>query len=611
MKTKKSAALAFLLLCLLCLFPLSFAASAEELTEDIFTYTVTDGKATVTKVNYKGLDEIRIPETLGGCEVTAIARQVMFDNTYEFGDDTVTAVYIPKTVTNLNEEAFEYADVRYLIVDSDNPNYTSDKEGVIYNKEMTELIKAPSCLDCEIYTVPDGVTQLSNSAFSICLFVKNVVLPDSVNKIVGQAFFDAISLESVNIPEGTTSIGQMCFASCYSLKEISVPSTITEIPNSAFTECYALEKVVISEGVTKLGIYAFENDTSLKYVYLPSTLTEIRSGALGNIPATDICYGASAEDWSKISIDTRPYYGDRPVVIDTATIHYNISPEAYQSLHFISENDILSVFGSGATPSSDQTQYHYWDEDSQNVTTLIINGEINRIGAHSFENFASLSTVIIETDEITIEPDAFVNCPMLENVIIFGNSSFESTSFAACADQLRIYENSASTHDFSLSGTAINVVPFTYDGKILAFSDSVKLSSYEFFDTLAAFCLEYDNIEKVKFENLTFEDIEMYYIPEGGASLKTLDGNTLKNGEIYPAISTSADGAISFNTLVNGMADGSITHFYLIACDENHSNINDTEVKISDTIREFLGRALRWIVTLLNKLFTLISRLGK
>lgn len=610
MKIKKTIALFVTLFSLICALSISFAVSAENLTEGIFTYTVTDDKATVTKIDYKNLDEIRIPETLGGYEVTAIARWAMFDETYEFGDDTVTAVYIPKTVTSLNIEAFEYADVRYQIVDPENPNYTSDEEGVIYDKQMTELIKAPSCLDCETYTVPDGVTILGDSAFSICLFVKNVVLPDSVTQIVGQAFFNAKSLESVNIPEGVTSIGQMCFASCTSLKNVSLPSTLTEIPNSAFTECYALEKIVIPEGVTSLSTYAFENDTSLKYVYLPSTLTEIRSGALGNIPATDICYGGSEADWSKISIDTKPYYGDRPVVVDTATIHYNISPDAYQSIDFINENDILSVYGTGAIPSSNENQWHYWDPDKQAVTTLIIDG-IDTIGANAFSDFPSLVAVIITSGDITIEPDAFVNCPKLENVIIFGNSQFESTSFVSCAEQMRIYENSKTTHDYSLSSTAINVVPFTYDGSVLFFSDSVKLSSYEFFDTLAAFCLQYDNIEKVKFENLTFEDMELYYIPEGGASLKIIEGNTLKNGEIYPTVSTSADGAITFNTLVNGMADGSITHFYLVATDENHSNINDTEISVADTIREFFGRALRWIVTLLNKLFTLISKIRK
>ena len=611
MKTKKLIAVVVTLLCFVCVLSLSFAASAEDLTEGIFTYTVANNKATLTKIDYKGLDEIHIPEMLGGYEVTGLAAKIMEDEANLYGDDTVTAVFIPKTVTNISSEAFYLADLGYIVVDEDNPNYSSDDNGVLFNKDKTKLLNACICFSGGTYTVPDGVTSIYYRAFVHCLFVKNIVLPDTVTSIGSQAFFDCQSLESVNVPEGVTTIYGMCFAACPSLKDVSLPSTLTEIKESAFTECYSLEKIVIPEGVTFLGTYAFENDTSLKYVYLPSTLTEIQSGALGNIPATDICYGGSEEDWSKISIDTQIYYEGRPVVIDTATIHYNIVPEAYQSLDFESQNDILSVYGTGATPSSGETQFHYWDKFSQDATTLIITGQISKIGAHSFENFASLATVIIETNNIIIEPAAFVNCPKLENIIIFGNSSFESESFTACADRMRVYENSSATHDFSLSGTAINVVPYTYDGHVLSFANSVKLSSYEFFDTLAAFCLEYDNIEKVRFENLTFEDIEMYYIPEGGASLKTLDGNTLKNGEIYPTTSTSAAGAITFNKLVNGMSDGSITHFYLIATDENHSNINKTEVKISDTVREIMGRALRWIVTLLNKLFTLISRLRK
>lgn len=611
MKTKKLIAVVVTLLCFVCVLSLSFAASAEDLTEGIFTYTVANNKAALTKIDYKGLDEIHIPETLGGYEVTEIKDHIMVDDSYTFGDDTVTTVYIPKTVAKISGRAFESADLSYIVVDENNLNYSSGEYGVLFDKNKTTLVKAPVCFCDDTYTIPDGVTEISYNAFSACLFVREVVIPETVSIIGSQAFFDCQSLESVKIPEGVTIIDQMCFAACSSLRSVSLPSTLTKIKSSAFTECYSLEKIVIPEGVTELGVYAFENDTSLKYVYLPSTLTEIMSGALGNIPATDICYGGSEEDWSKITIDTKSYYGDRPVVVDTAAIHHNITPEAYQSLDFAAQNDILSVYGTGATPSSGEAQFHYWDKYSQDTTTLIINGEISKIGAHSFENFASLSTVIIETSDITIEPAAFVNCPKLENIIIFGNSGFESESFTACTDRIRVYENSSATHDFSLSGTAINVVPFTYDGHVLSFANSVKLSSYEFFDTLAAFCLEYDNIEKVRFENLTFEDIEMYYIPEGGASLKTLDGNTLKNGEIYPTTDTSAAGAITFNKLVNGMSDGSITHFYLIATDENHSNINKTEIKISDSVREIMARALRWIVTLLNKLFTLISKLRK
>ncbi|MCM1544079.1 MAG: leucine-rich repeat domain-containing protein [Ruminococcus sp.] len=608
MNMKKSISLIITLLGLICVLSLSFIASAEE--DGIFTYTVTDGKATITKINYTNLDEIRIPETLGGNEVTTIDDDVMHDYTLEFGDDTVNAVYIPKTVTTIETRAFHYADVRYLIVDENNPNYSSDEYGVLFNKDKTELIKAPCCLNTEVYNVPDSVTEIGAYSFCVCLFVKEISLPDTVNTIEIQAFFNAESLEKINIPEGITTIEQMCFAACSSLKEVSLPSTLTTIRNSAFTECYALETIVIPEGVTALETYAFENDTELKQVYLPSTLQSVRSGVFGNCKLlTDICYAGSEDDWGKIAIDTNVYLTGRPVIIDTAVIHYNINPDAYKNIRFEDQNDILTISGSGTMPTSTENTWHYWDRNKADITTLIIDNSISSIGSYSFKDFASLTTVIIDTDSITIDSNSFVNCPNLKNVIIFGNSNLEITPFVSCSENIQLFENTEYTHTTASTNQNVNIIPFQYDGSALTFTKAAKFSSYEFFDSMAAFSLRYENIEKIKFTELAFENMPIYYVPTGGASLKQIEDNTLKNGEVYPSL--NGDDPISFNELIIGMSDGSITHFYLITSDENHSNILDTEIKISDTIREVIARAIRWVVTLLNKLFNIVSKIFK
>ncbi|MGN0467154.1 MAG: leucine-rich repeat protein, partial [Acutalibacteraceae bacterium] len=424
MITKKTNSLFIALLSLLCIMTFSFcagAADSTEQTEGIFTYTVENDQATLTKIDYKGLDEIHIPETLGGYEVTKISNKVMADETGTFGDDTVTTVYVPKTVTYISSSAFELADLGYIVVDEDNPNYSNDDNGVLFDKDKTRLIKAAGCFSGGTYTVPDGVETIGSCAFMHCLFVKEIILPDSVNTLGFEAFFDAQSLESVNVPEGVTKISQMCFAACPSLKYISLPSTLTTIFNSAFTECYSIEKIVIPEGVTELGVYAFENDTALEYVYLPSTLTTIESGALGNCTKiTDICYGGSQEDWEKITINTEAYYGDRPVIVDTANIRFNINPDPYKTIDFENQNGIMSVYGSGEIPTYDENGWHYWDQNKDDVTTLIVDG-ISSIGSNSFCDFPSLTNVIVVSDSLTFEPNAFVNCPKLENVIIFGN----------------------------------------------------------------------------------------------------------------------------------------------------------------------------------------------
>jgi len=68
MKIKKL--LAFILtLCLLCgVLPFG-TISANALTSGYYTYTVTDGKATITDVNTSISGNVTIPSTLGGWQI--------------------------------------------------------------------------------------------------------------------------------------------------------------------------------------------------------------------------------------------------------------------------------------------------------------------------------------------------------------------------------------------------------------------------------------------------------------------------------------------------------------------------------------------------------------
>ena len=604
MKLRKLIVLAAV--CLL-LSVLGFSAYAAE-TEGIFTYTVSDNSATVTGIDWNGLDEIVIPEKLGGYEVTALGNNMMTDTTYEFGDNSVTSVLIPKTVTKINTDTFSFSDLRYIFVDEENPSYSSDEFGVLFNKDKTVLIEAANSFDIATYTVPETVEKIEKSAFNTVLFVEEIIIPDNVTTIYDQAFFQALNLKRVRLPAHIKLIDQNCFARCSSLEEIFIPSEVATIKNSSFTECDALEKVIISEGVTTIESYAFESDISLKYVYLPSTVNEISTGAFGNCTAlTDICYAGTENEWSEIDITTGSYFQDRPNQIDTASIHYEIPADGYEKINFSCEEGLLTVFGDGSMPAA---KWHYWDTERENVTALFIDGDIDKIGAYSFTDFPSLSTLIIRTDSIDIEPYAFSNCPLLENVIIFGNSSFAGDSFSGCAASMRIFEENSKTHTFDLSGTGINIVKFAFDGKNLNFYGGLYLNAYEFFDTLSVFCVEYDNIEKITFTSLSFENIALYYYAdENLTERKRIEENTLSNGEIYPRIiEDGEEKSITFNRLCEGIADKTITNFTLIAKDDKHNNVADTNIEIQNAIG-FILKALRWVVTLMNKLFTILSKI--
>lgn len=588
----------------------ALCASAE--TEGIFTYTVANDEATITKVDYTSVTDIIIPETLGGYAVKALGDRCFYDDSLSIGDGA-ESVLIPKTVESIAPSAFIYADIKRIIVNEENPFFASDLSGVLFNKDMTELLHTGCAFDAGSYHVPSTVVAIANSAFHSCVFVEEYYIPSSVESIGSQAFWENQSLKQIHFSEGLKSIADNCFVWCNQLSSIKIPSTVTSISYGAFTELDGLQEVIFSEGIQSLPRLAFESDISLERVYLPKSLTSIGEGAFGNCTAlTDICYEGSAEDWANVSVNTTSYAGSRPVVIDTCNIHYNVPIEAYQSLTFENDNDILTFSGGGAIPGG----WHYWDAEKDTVTTVIVDGDYASIDAGAFADYPALTTVLLRTPSTAIADGAFVNCPNLQAVLCFGGSNFGADAFDF-EGILKVYENADATHSMTASQNTITVVPYRFSEGTLQLLADVNFDSYEFFDTIAAFTLQYDNIQKLSFRRFTFDSIPMYYYPEEDGGTQRIEDDTLVNGEMYPMIDVDGEATpITFNALINGLADTSISSFYLISSDENHKQIKDTQVTVSDDNDDsgfigFVKKAMRWVITLLNKLFTIISRLGK
>jgi len=82
-------------------------------------------------------------------------------------------------------------------------------------------------------TIPDGVTEISSSAFEGRSDLTTIIIPDSMAVIGSFAFRDCIGLASVPIPESVTEIGEYAFWGCSNL-------TI-HAPIGSYAESYAKE----------------------------------------------------------------------------------------------------------------------------------------------------------------------------------------------------------------------------------------------------------------------------------------------------------------------------------------------------------------------------------
>jgi hypothetical protein len=133
--------------------------------------------------------------------------------------NSLTGVEIPAGVTDIGYTVFSWCgELKNITVNADNQNYAS-QNGVLYNKEKTNLICCPAGTVGE-YEVPEGVTSISNYAFAGCG-----------------------NLERVIIPEGVETIGDCAFEGCDSLLTVTIPTSVTDIHSFAFFECSGLTDV--------------------------------------------------------------------------------------------------------------------------------------------------------------------------------------------------------------------------------------------------------------------------------------------------------------------------------------------------------------------------------
>lgn len=243
----------------------------------------------------------------------------------------IASITISNSVQGIAEDAFSgCTGLTSINVTDANMVYSSDN-GVLFNKDKTELI---------LY--PEGKTEASYT------------IPNSVESIGRIAFCNCASLTSVNIPGSVTSIGTGAFSLCTNLKSIKVPASVTSINIGAFTENTGLTSIIVADAntvyssvdgvlfnkdkteivkypegkkgapytipnsVTRIGDGAFELCVSLTSLEMPDSVTSIDVHAFSNCYSlTDVYYTGSEERWNAIEIaDCNDY-------ILNATIHYN------------------------------------------------------------------------------------------------------------------------------------------------------------------------------------------------------------------------------------------------------------------------------------------------
>ncbi len=198
-------------------------------------YAIKPGTKTIADYAFIGCDELK--------SIT-IPDSVVSIGNYAFESCSgLTGMAIPKNVIRIGNCAFQTCiGLTNISVADGNSAYCSEN-GILYNKEKTEIICFPKNKSDNSFEIPDGITTISDGAFERCWNLTNVTIPNGVKTIGDDAFNYCRALTSITIPDGVTSIGNYTFFNCSSLTSVTIPNSVTSIGEYAFNKCNKLKNV--------------------------------------------------------------------------------------------------------------------------------------------------------------------------------------------------------------------------------------------------------------------------------------------------------------------------------------------------------------------------------
>ena len=190
-------------------------------------------------------------------------------------------ITIPATITKFSYDAVESCNKLTAIYVEDGNQYYKSVDGIVYTADGKSLIVCPKAKDGTV-TIAYGTETICDYAFRDCDGITNIDFSGSLTAIGSYAFYNCDGIWNLNLPDSVTSIGYEAFGSCNNLRSVKLPASLEYIGGYAFAWCYALTNIEFPESLKTISYGAFQDCDGLTSVVLPESLITIENNAFSN-----------------------------------------------------------------------------------------------------------------------------------------------------------------------------------------------------------------------------------------------------------------------------------------------------------------------------------------